>query len=58
MRIMPKKSFDLPGDLKIESFPDFLGFLVVLPFLGLVLPFLGAAYGLGFLLDITGWLDT
>ncbi len=54
----PKKSFDLPGDLKIESFSDLMGFLVVLPFVALVMPFLGAAYTLGFLMDITGWLDT
>ncbi len=53
-----KKSFDLPVDLKIESFPDFVGFLVILPFVALVLPFLGAAYTLGFVMDITGWLDT
>ena len=54
----PQKSFDLPGDLKIESLSDFLGFLIVLPFIGLVMPFLGAAYTLGFLMDVTGWLDT
>ena len=54
----PQKSFDLPGDLKIESFSDFAAFLVVVPFIALVMPFLGAAYTLGFLMDITGWLDS
>ena len=58
MKHRPKKSFDLPGDLKVESLSDFLSFLVVLPFVALVTPFLGAAYTLGFLMDITGWLDT
>lgn len=45
-------------DLKIDSMSEFFSFLVVLPFVGLVMPFLGAAYTLGFLMDVTGWLDT
>jgi hypothetical protein len=57
MQRRPQKSFDLPGDIKIESFLDFIGFLVMLPFIALVMPFLGAAYTLGFIMDITGWLD-
>jgi hypothetical protein len=45
-------------DFKIESMADLASFLVVLPFVGLVAPFLIAAYTLGFVQDITGWLDT
>ena len=45
-------------DFKIDSIPDFLSFLLILPFVGLIFPFLGAAYTLGFIMDITGWLDT
>ena len=45
-------------DFQIDSLPEFLSFLLVLPFVGLIFPFLGAAYTLGFIMDITGWLDT
>lgn len=45
-------------DFKIDSLPDFFSFLLVLPFVGLVFPFLGAAYTLGFIMDLTGWLDS
>ncbi|MCB9228329.1 MAG: hypothetical protein H6618_01820 [Deltaproteobacteria bacterium] len=45
-------------DFKIDSVPDFLSFLLILPFVAFVFPFLGAAYTLGFLMDITGWLDS
>jgi hypothetical protein len=45
-------------DLKIESFEELLLFLPIAPFVGLVAPFLLAAYGLGFVMDITGWLET
>ncbi|MBI2601735.1 MAG: hypothetical protein HYW48_01650 [Deltaproteobacteria bacterium] len=45
-------------DLKIDSFPQLLSFLLILPFVGLVAPFLMAVYSLGFLEDLVGWLDT
>ena len=45
-------------DFKIESMADFASFLVIVPFVGLVAPFLIAAYTLGFIQDITGWLET
>ena len=45
-------------DFKIDSVPDLLAFLIIVPFIGLVAPFLVAVYTLGFVEDITGWLDT
>ena len=45
-------------DFKIESVPDLLEFCIILPFVGFVMPFLGAAYTLGFFADLVGWLDT
>ena len=45
-------------DFRIESLEDLLMFLPIAPFVGLVAPFLLAAYGLGFVMDITGWLET
>lgn len=45
-------------DFKIDSFPELLSFLLVLPFVGLVLPFLLAAYTLGWALDMVGWMET
>jgi hypothetical protein len=45
-------------DLEVESLGDLVSFLVVAPFVFLVLPFLLAAYTLGFLMDQVGWLDT
>ena len=45
-------------DFKIDSFSEFMSFILVAPFVGLVLPFLLAVYTLGFFMDITGWLDT
>lgn len=45
-------------DLKIESVPDLLHFLPILVFVGLVAPFLIAAYTVGFVMDVTGWLQT
>ncbi len=45
-------------DFKIDSTGEFLSFCLVLPFVGLVLPFLLAAYTLGFLMDVVGWLDS
>lgn len=45
-------------DFKIDSIPSFLSFLLIMPFVGLVLPFLLAAYTLGFCEEMIGWLDT
>ena len=45
-------------DFRVDSVPEFLSFLVVLPFVVLVFPFLAAVYTLGFVLDLVGWLDT
>jgi hypothetical protein len=45
-------------DFKIDSVSDFCSFLLIMPFVGLVFPFLAAAYILGFLLDVVGWIDT
>ncbi|WP_159455361.1 hypothetical protein [Pseudobacteriovorax antillogorgiicola] len=44
-------------DFRIESVSDFITFLPVAFFLGLVAPFLIGAYTLGFVMDVTGWLD-
>ena len=43
-------------DLKIDSFSDFASFMLVMPFIGLVLPFLLAAYTLGWFMDMMGWM--
>ena len=45
-------------DFEIDSWGNFFSFLLVAPFVGLVLPFLLAVYTLGFFLDLSGWLDT
>lgn len=45
-------------DFQIESVPDLLMFLPIVVFMGLVAPFLIAAYTLGAVMDITGWLET
>lgn len=45
-------------DFKVESAADLIEFLPIVVFLGLVGPFLAAAYGLGFIMDVTGWLNT
>jgi hypothetical protein len=45
-------------DFKVDSLPELMSFLLVMPFVGLVLPFLLAAYTLGWALDMVGWLDT
>lgn len=44
-------------DFVIEDLSDFFGFMIVLPFVGLIAPFLIAAYKIGFLQEITGWMD-
>jgi len=43
-------------DFRIDSVSDVLHFLPIILFLGLVAPFLIAAYTLGFVMDVTGWL--
>jgi len=45
-------------DFKIDSLGDFMSFILVAPFVGLIAPFLIAAYTWGFVADVTGWLDT
>lgn len=45
-------------DFRIDSVPDLLEFLPIVVFLGLVAPFLIAAYSVGFVMDVTGWLKT
>ena len=45
-------------DFRVDSWSEFFAFLIVLPFVGLVFPFLAAAYTLGFFLDLFGWIDT
>ena len=45
-------------DFKVESMKDLLMFLPIAPFVGLVAPFLLAAYTLGFVMDVTGIIDT
>jgi hypothetical protein len=45
-------------DLQVESFEDLITFLPILVFVGLVAPFLIAAYTIGFFMDITGWIKT
>jgi hypothetical protein len=46
------------SDLKIHDVEDFLEFAPVFIFIALIAPLVLAAYGLGFILDQTGWLDT
>ena len=45
-------------DLKIDSIPDLIHFLPIVVFIGLVAPFLIAAYTIGFVMDVSGWLKT
>jgi hypothetical protein len=45
-------------DFKIGSVDDFVEFLPVFVFIALIAPLVLAAYGLGFVMDQTGWLDT
>ncbi len=44
------------NDFQIDSVADLLHFLPIALFLGLVAPFLVAAYTVGFVMDVTGWL--
>ena len=45
-------------DFQIDSVEDLLQFVPIAIFMGLVAPFLIAAYTLGFVMDVTGWLQT
>jgi hypothetical protein len=45
-------------DFQIESASDVVHFLPIVAFLALVGPFLIAAYTIGFVMDVTGWLET
>jgi len=45
-------------DLRIDSVQDVLHFIPIALFIGLVAPFLIAAYTLGFVMDVSGWLTT
>lgn len=45
-------------DFKVDSIGDFVSFLLVIPFLVLVGPFLAAVWTLGFVENLVGWLDT
>ena len=45
-------------DFQIESVSDLMLFLPIAPFIGLVAPFLLAAYTLGAVMDMIGWLET
>ena len=45
-------------DFKVESLNELASFIFILPFLGLIAPFLIASYTLGFCEDMVGWLDS
>jgi hypothetical protein len=45
-------------DLEIPAFGELLEFLPIVVFIGLVAPFLLAAYAVGGLMDATGWIHT
>lgn len=45
-------------DFKIDSFGEFVEFMPIFIFIGLVAPFVIAAYKLGFLMEISGWNKT
>ena len=44
-------------DFEISSVGELVEFLPILIFMALVAPFIIGAYKLGFLMDITGWLE-
>jgi hypothetical protein len=43
-------------DFKIDSVSELIEFLPIAVFIGLVTPFLIAAYALGVVMNMTGWL--
>ncbi len=45
-------------DLKIDSMGEFIPFMLIMPFVLLITPFLIAAYTLGLCMKLTGWIDT
>ncbi len=45
-------------DFKVTNVVELIEFLPILIFVGLVAPFLLAAYKLGFIMDMVGWLKT
>jgi hypothetical protein len=45
-------------DFKIDNVEEFVEFLPIFVFIALIAPLVFAAYGLGFILDQTGWLET
>ncbi len=45
-------------DFKVESLEDLIEFAPILIFVGLVAPFVLAAYKVGFIMDQLGWLKT
>jgi hypothetical protein len=44
-------------DFEIESIGELLEMAPIFVFMGLVAPFLIAAYTAGFVMDVTGWLS-
>ena len=44
-------------DFRIDSVSEFIMFLPILIFVGLIAPFVIGAYHLGFVMDKLGWLD-
>lgn len=45
-------------DFSIQNPQDLIDIAPIVVFLALVGPFLLAAYGIGFVMDLTGWLET
>lgn len=45
-------------DFKIESAAEFIEFMPIFIFCALVSPFVIAAYKLGFIMDMCGWLKS
>jgi hypothetical protein len=45
-------------DFKVQSIGELIELLPIVIFLALVAPFLIAAYTIGFVMDVTGWLAT
>lgn len=45
-------------DFNFDSFDDILEILIMAPFIGLCMPFILAAYTVGGVQDLLGWLDT
>ena len=45
-------------DFFVDSWPEFFGFLLIVPFVALVFPVISAVWALGVVEDMLGWLDT